>query len=227
MLAMRYIKHLALAIMIFFNLAASPANSTIVYSGILDLNGPNFSIDINNDGSSDFVTSWRTWAAGNGFSQNGYDAEMNFNMRVINTELAGFSGFPGAKAPLDYGELIGPNPPNGLLWSSNSNDSMLWTTVDMWNDPFVTHSGIWNNLNNKYLGFEMGIAPDSFYGWIQLDTDAFNNVTLIDYAYEGISSTPITAGATSAPVPEPSTMLLLGSGLIGLAGYGRKKFFKK
>jgi len=34
-------------------------------------------------------------------------------------------------------------------------------------------------------------------------------------------------GLVGGTVPEPSTILLLSSGLIGLAGYGRKKFFKK
>jgi len=57
-------------------------------------------------------------------------------------------------------------------------------------------------------------------------TSSFKSTTSTPVATNEVSGSIGDTGANN-PVPEPATLILLGSGLVGLAGVGRKKFFKK
>jgi hypothetical protein len=82
--------------------------------------------------------------------------------------------------------------------------------------------GSWTNYQLQLIASNFDVVGGSF-------DSIMSNVAGLRIIGEFIYG-PETVGLDNvmvSAVPEPTTMLLLGSGLLGLAGYGRKKFFKK
>jgi hypothetical protein len=69
--------------------------------------------------------------------------------------------------------------------------------------------------------FQLNGLEDGIESWDGMETLYLNDF----WPGQGAIS-HVSFYGTAAPVPEPATMLLLGTGLIGLAGFGRKKLIK-
>ena len=119
-------------------------------------------------------------------------------------------------------------PLDGTPYSVNT----TVTTLEAYVDNAFAPGG---NIDGPSHGVLNGDYPDpsmfpAIEDWVRIvlqldgtpsDWDAFlNNIASADVV--------VAFGSPTNPVPEPATMLLLGSGLLSIAAYGRrKKFIKK
>jgi hypothetical protein len=163
-------------------------------------------------GSFDFESPWsynykstiRTGAFDNGFRYG-----------VNNTT------FPPTVNGSAWGSLLvsGLSVTNTKLTSS-SNAKDWFTDAEM--DTFGLSK---RNQTFSISGLTLKAGDSLTFGWFDdstSGTDKYMMIAVDNFILEGTNSPP----PVSTPVPEPCTLLLLGSGLVCLAGFGRRRFTK-
>jgi hypothetical protein len=129
--------------------------------------------------------------------------------------ISGLAGQTVTSADLrvyTYG-INSPGNLNYYLYDVSTNAATLNYTAG-------TNAAIYTDLGSGVKYGTFTISPSEAYSTITLNLDAAAIANLNSAI--GASSTYFSIGGTVTPVPEPCTLILLGSGLVGLAAFRKR-----
>jgi hypothetical protein len=130
-----------------------------------------------------------------------------------------------------YGAEFGPIGSLGFISQNlptipgETYDLTFWLRKDQ-GTPSEFHA-YWGGVSQIDIIDLNDFLPYTEFSFLDLIAPSSSTELKFGFRHDPAWFTLDDVSVTGAAVPEPATMLLLGSGLIGLAGYGRKKFFKK
>jgi hypothetical protein len=122
---------------------------------------------------------------------------------------------PGTSTPVSVNNVNGGDP----FGAANASNPEYYNNNDP-SDPEAVYPFEYDGFTDVFVATMLGLTPGQTYHLTLAIADAG------DFVLD--SGVFIQAGSFSdvSPIPEPSTMLLIGTGLIGLAGLSRRKFKK-
>ena len=166
-----------------------------------------------------FSSSW-----GNDVGSDGYVAGAGFD-----PILAIWNNTGGIVSEQDDGHNVGSTLSNGVSYSHGYWDS--YYDVSLTAGDYTASIAQYDNFvagSNLSDGFKYDGNPTFTQSFSSVSQTYFNGCWLDnDYRTGDWDFHILNVADASHPVPEPSTILLIGVGLLGLVGYSRKHFSKK
>lgn len=148
--------------------------------------GDSIYLDLNNDGTDDFLFFANSFTFAGGSVQRVFVAPLGDN--AVQASLIGTYAYPYV---LPSGNAIDANQ----SWQNTGYaQTMAWQTFA---STFSGEYGNWINVTDGYLGLRLDLDGQTHYGWARFDVSA-GLATLKDYAFESLACLGIEAASQTS-----------------------------